>query len=135
MERYSSIIMIALWALIPGFIARKKGRSFWGYFFLSFLITPLFSTIVILCLRKLDGHSTEEIAKTRSSAYNSETGRWPLSYDNGLSDAEKAIIHENELLMEPATQTIRFCRYCGTKLIDGSKFCGNCGNRIEEDQA
>lgn len=41
---------IALWALLPGFIAKKKGRSFAAYFFLSFLITPLITTIITLLL-------------------------------------------------------------------------------------
>lgn len=45
---------IALWALIPGFIASKKGRSFIGYFFLSFLISPLITMIVTLCLKNLN---------------------------------------------------------------------------------
>lgn len=38
---WSFMLGIALWALIPGLIASKKGRSFIGYFFLSFLISPL----------------------------------------------------------------------------------------------
>lgn len=42
----ATLIGIALWALIPGFIAKKKGRSFWGYYFLSFLITPLLTMII-----------------------------------------------------------------------------------------
>lgn len=51
---WAKIIGIALWALLPGFIAKKKGRSFWGYFFLSFAITPLVTTIVTLCVKKID---------------------------------------------------------------------------------
>lgn len=46
----ASLIGIALWALIPGFIAKKKGRNFWGYYFLSFLISPLITMIITLCL-------------------------------------------------------------------------------------
>ena len=26
---------------------------------------------------------------------------------------------------------IQFCRYCGTKLVEGSKYCNNCGKRIK----
>lgn len=51
---WTSIIGIALWALIPGFIARKKGRGFLGYYFLSFVITPLITTIITLCLSNLN---------------------------------------------------------------------------------
>lgn len=51
---WSFMLGIALWALIPGFIASKKGRSFIGYFFLSFLISPLITIIVTLCLKNLN---------------------------------------------------------------------------------
>ena len=51
---WSFMLGIALWALIPGFIASKKGRSFIGYFFLSFLISPLITMIVTLCLKNLN---------------------------------------------------------------------------------
>lgn len=59
MYNYGRIIGVILWSLIPGFIALKKRRSFWGYFFLSFLITPLITTIIVLCLKNLnkDGNS------------------------------------------------------------------------------
>ncbi len=46
---FGSVIGIVLWALLPGFIARKKGRSFALHFFLSFLLSPLIMTIVALC--------------------------------------------------------------------------------------
>ena len=41
---------VALWALIPGNIASKKGRNFWVYFGLSFILSPLIMTIVALCV-------------------------------------------------------------------------------------
>ena len=44
-----TLIGIALWALIPGFIAQKKGRSFILYYFLSFLISPLITIIITAC--------------------------------------------------------------------------------------
>ncbi len=49
----AALIGIALWALIPGFIARGKGRSFLAYYCLSFLITPLICMIVTLCLKRV----------------------------------------------------------------------------------
>lgn len=59
----TSLIGIALWALIPGFIANRKGRSFWGYFFLSFLISPLISMIITLCVPNLSGEYLQNRAK------------------------------------------------------------------------
>ncbi len=49
----SSIVGVLLWALVPGFIAMAKGRSFLGYYFLSLLITPLITMIITLCLSNL----------------------------------------------------------------------------------
>ena len=49
----AQILGIALWALIPGFVAKKKGRNFWGWYFLSFLISPLITMIITLCLSNI----------------------------------------------------------------------------------
>jgi len=56
------IILIALWALVPGFIARNKGRSFGAYYFLSFLITPLITMIITICLKdnQITGFNTSK---------------------------------------------------------------------------
>ena len=48
-----AIIASMLWSLIPGFMAQKKGRNFWGYYFLSFLITPLITIIIVACLSNI----------------------------------------------------------------------------------
>ena len=49
-----SLVGSVLWALLPGFIAKKKGRSFLGYFLLSLVISPLITTIIVLCLSDLN---------------------------------------------------------------------------------
>ena len=49
----ATIIGIAAWAILPGSIARKKGRSFWAYYFLSFLISPLITTIIVVLLSNI----------------------------------------------------------------------------------
>ena len=59
-----TVIGIALWALIPGFIAKSKKRSFWGYYFLSFIITPLISMIIAICLDR----KAEESPNMQSNA-------------------------------------------------------------------
>lgn len=50
----SPIVGVLLWALVPGFIALAKGRSFLGYYFLSLLITPLVTMIITICLSNLN---------------------------------------------------------------------------------
>ena len=52
-----SVIGLLLWPLLPAFIAKKKGRSALGYYFLSWLISPLIVTIIVLCLRNLNDYS------------------------------------------------------------------------------
>lgn len=48
-----SCITIAFWALIPAFIALAKKRSFFAYYFLSLIITPILTLIIVLCLSPL----------------------------------------------------------------------------------
>ena len=95
-----AIIGMALWALIPGFIAKKKGRNFWGYFFLSFLISPLITTIITLCISK----KTDECRPERDTT--------PI---------------QNKTI---ETENICFCRKCGEKLLDNSQFCRKCGTEV-----
>ena len=62
----STIIGIALWALIPGFIARKKGRSFAAYYLLSFVLTPLVTMLLTLFVKDLSERSPAETATTQN---------------------------------------------------------------------
>lgn len=98
---FAPLIGIALWALIPGFIAKKKGRNFWGYYFLSFLISPLITMIIAICLSK----------KTEVDYFK---------------DAPRPVVETPTDIVE----SIRFCRKCGEKLIDNSNFCRKCGTEI-----
>lgn len=64
---WSTLIGIALWALIPGFIAKKKGRSFAAYFFLSFVITPIITMIITICVKNLNKPSSDESSSTQDN--------------------------------------------------------------------
>lgn len=55
----TGLIGTVLWALIPGFIAKSKGRSFFAYFFLSLLISPLLTIIITICLSNLNQDVSE----------------------------------------------------------------------------
>ncbi len=127
----ATLIGIALWALIPGFIANKKGRNFWGYYFLSFLISPLITMIITLFLsKKTESDYLEEdpnrLVECKSCGYR----------DNRVFTAcpkcgkyEKMYVYINQ---EPASETnkILFCRKCGAELVEGSKFCRKCGSDV-----
>lgn len=99
-----ALIGIALWALIPGFVAKKKGRSFLGYYFLSFLISPLITMIITFCLSNLN--------KTQDETYVPQ--KQPTITTNEESTEDKVV----------------FCRKCGEKLLDRSQFCSKCGTAI-----
>lgn len=134
-----TLIGIALWALIPGFIAKKKGRSFWGYYFLSFLITPLVTMIITACLKNISSESDN------SSDSIIETASVPVAPEIEKSIPEStsipAALQSTQSLSEnsgtevpvqvPVSRKIQYCRLCGFKLVDGSEFCSNCGNKIE----
>lgn len=149
------MIGIALWALIPGFIARKKGRSFWGYYFLSFLISPLITMIITLCVKNLNEEyryehptnttqSTNRQATPPANPYPANTPGWQCScgrfhpkYESscicGKSKTDNfAPTSTGTSPPEPpaASDRILFCRKCGEKLIDNSKFCRKCGTEV-----
>ena len=56
----TTLIGIALWALIPGFIAKKKGRKFYNYYFLSFLVSPLVTLIISLTVKDLNPSNSQQ---------------------------------------------------------------------------
>ena len=94
----AQIIGIALWALIPGFVANKKGRNFLGWYFLSFVISPLFTTIIVLCLPskkyKISKKSIEEnYNETKKNCFCRKCGA-------------------------PLIQNSKFCRKCGAEIIE-----------------
>jgi hypothetical protein len=136
-----TLIGIALWALIPGFIAKKKGRSFWGYYFLSFLITPLITMIITACLKNISGesdHSSDSVIDTTTAPVAPEINRSipestsiPAALPSSQSLSEDSGTEPK--VQMPVIRKIQYCRRCGFKLIDGSEFCSNCGNKIESE--
>lgn len=42
-------------------------------------------------------------------------------------------LSEGPLNQTPVSRKIQYCRKCGSKLMGGSKFCGNCGTQIIEE--
>ena len=122
---WTSIIGIALWALLPGFIAKKKGRSFWAYYLLSFVITPLITTIITLCLSKI---KEEEQPVVQSEVEVVE--RTIVAESTEIKPEE---ISSRSEVSNEVPRKIMYCRRCGSKLIEGSEFCSSCGNKIEKE--
>lgn len=44
---------VMIWSMLPAFIAAGKGRNGFAYYFLSWIISPLWGTIVVACLPNL----------------------------------------------------------------------------------
>ena len=154
---YASLIGIALWALIPGFIAKKKGRSFVAYYFLSFVITPLVTTIIILCLRKLDvEEETEEPIIINATSKEADESVESLEYINGktrdmtyeLASQEEPTIEQLSLLALPEQSSTAIEN--GTDDLTGNqsedeivteesdesqvvRYCRKCGYQLMED--
>jgi len=155
--KLGAIIGIALWALLPGFIAQKKGRSFLGYYALSWIITPLIATIVILCLRKremsaekneatseqheiglIDEEQKQIIAeKSVCDNVNNQSGHCIQQSTNVAEDIRSEGMSQqnqcNELITEDEESSateLRFCRYCGFKLLVDSEYCSHCGKKV-----
>jgi hypothetical protein len=120
------MIGIALWALIPGFIAKKKGRSFWGYFFLSFVITPLITMIITIFLSNLNRvvEPVKSIASTTTST-SSNT-------DEDVVTPDTIPPRDRVLLDSTISPKVRYCRKCGFQLLAESDFCSHCGTKVIE---
>ena len=123
---WTPIIGIALWALIPGFIAKKKGRSFWGYFFLSFVITPLITMIITIFLSNLNRvvEPVKSIASTTTST-SSNT-------DEDVVTPDTTPPRDRVLLDSTISPKVRYCRKCGFQLLAESDFCSHCGTKVIE---
>ena len=64
-----SLVVYFAWALLPGFLAKSKGRSFWGFFALG-ILSPLVLTIIVLCLkdRSADEEAEQIVFDTEAPA-------------------------------------------------------------------
>lgn len=112
-----ALIGLALWALVPGFIARSKGRSFWGYYFLSFLVSPLVSMIITICLSNLNKSTTITYwICANCGAQNSEI--YSRCTSCGCEESEQ---------VNRVDDSWR-CPSCGTENSMNYSQCKKCGN-------
>lgn len=156
MSEWIWFLGVALWAILPGYIAKKKGRKFWGYYLFSFILTPLVTTIITLCLNKIPEKRKGEpnltaimpqvsIPAGASKAAAPEPNAFPKNDPVApISPAAEAMSTpgEGEAVMvdsslspgpekrETPKYSVRFCRHCGNSLVPGSTFCSSCGGRV-----
>ena len=99
-----------LLSIVCGFVAKRIGRSFWKYFFLSLLLSPVIGFIVLL----IKGKKTDEQVVVNT---------YEVREDNPqpLPPIYTAIVQENK----------KYCSACGAQLEMGSQYCSYCGKKIE----
>lgn len=56
-----ALVGIVIWSALVGALAVKKGRNFLAYFALSFVISPLITGIILLCLKNLNNTDTGQL--------------------------------------------------------------------------
>ncbi len=99
---WNPLLGIALWALLPGFIAKSKGRSFWGYYFLSFLVTPLTTILIALFV--------SDLSKSGKTTVRTE----PVLHIPAGSKIKHIPVEEGEKMSIPQKVTIS-CPGCGMR--------------------
>ena len=92
----ASLVLYLAWALLPGFLAKSKGRSFWGFFALG-ILSPLVLTIIVLCLK--DRSAEEAPQQEENEAEGSSAGEETetLSDGDASADGEEADTPDAEL--------------------------------------
>lgn len=92
----ASLVLYLAWALLPGFLAKSKGRSFWGFFALG-ILSPLVLTIIVLCLK--DRSAEEAPQQEENEAEGSSAGEETetLSDGDASADGEEAESPDAEL--------------------------------------
>jgi hypothetical protein len=111
-----SLLGVALWAIVPAVIASRKGRSALRYYFLSFLITPLITIIVVCCLKKIEDPNEIETQQKRKvlSTKRAEDQARRRGYDVSL------------LLLQDSYEYGE-CPICHVRVRIGTNRCVNCG--------
>lgn len=113
-------IAIACWA---GSIAKKKGRSYGGWWCLSFFLLGFIALLIVACL----GPAVPQYVVQTYSAESSLDSKWVCAHCGKVNPNEFSACpkcgHER---MEKETW---LCSKCGAKNYLGFNFCSNCGER------
>lgn len=101
-----ALALCVIWALLPGFLAKSKGRSFWGFFLLG-ILSPLVVSVIVLCLKDRTAAPAEESAEavTEDAADDSEaaaTDSEEVVSDAASEDAIADVAVSEEIVADDA---------------------------------
>ena len=77
-------------------------------------------------------NSKEEAEEVESKAHYFEENKEEEEETNKSASLNNEKMEETDLIRKSIYTKICYCRICGTKLDEGSKFCRKCGTKIEE---
>lgn len=101
----TAIAISLVWALLPGFLAKSKGRSFWAFFLLG-ILSPLVLTVVVLCLKDRTAQveaPAEEAAQDSAEDAETEIAAEDVEFTEVAE--ESAVIEEAEITDEDAADS------------------------------
>ena len=139
--KYADTYWYCLVGVDPWLHCKEERKKLLGILFFNFLITPLVTMIITACLKNISGesdHSSDSVIETTSVPVAPEINKSMIeSTSIPIALPSTPSLSENggtePPVQMPVSRRIQYCRRCGFKLINGSEFCSNCGNKIENE--
>ena len=122
---YNPVIVVLLTALVPAYIARRKGQSFWAFYVISLILTPLIGTICAICSKNLNKTAPARQTEKPSPADNAQP-ETPPPADNIRPETPSPA--DNAQPEKPWTCV------CGQRVPEGTAACPACGRSRFDQQ-